>query len=164
MTSLSNSRNDPASAPVYDDSIAVSDFDAAETADAAAELVPCCASRRWISELVVGRPYRSLDALTRRSDAVLARLDWMDLMQAITPAASSSWPSGADADERLTDARRRYEHKFGYRLLICTTGLSTGQVLDVAERRVANDVVAERAVVAAELSKIVRQRLAHAFH
>lgn len=165
--------------PADDDygSMPVTDFDLAEAADAAAELLPCCASRRWVSELVTGRPYHSLSSLAARSDAVLAGLDWPDVVQALDPAA------GGDADhpddrghseglaraerngaDPMTEARRRYERKFGYRFVICAAGLSPDQVLAAALARLANDPFVERSVAAGELTKVVRQRLATAFH
>jgi 2-oxo-4-hydroxy-4-carboxy-5-ureidoimidazoline decarboxylase len=65
------------------DPIAIAEFDRAPVADAAAELMPCCASRRWVSQLVSGRPYGRLDRLKARSDAILARLDGAELADAI---------------------------------------------------------------------------------
>jgi 2-oxo-4-hydroxy-4-carboxy-5-ureidoimidazoline decarboxylase len=63
--------------------IAISEFDRAPVADAAAELLPCCASRSWISQLVRGRPYGRLDRLSARSDDILSRLDSTELAAAI---------------------------------------------------------------------------------
>lgn len=158
-------------------SMPVTEFDRAEAADAAAELLPCCASRRWVSELVTGRPYHSLSGLAARSDEVLAELDWPDVVQALEPAAGDSSqlpPSGSGIPEATTvaergadalaEARRRYERKFGYRFVICAAGLSADQVLAAAVQRLANDPFVERAVAAAELTKVVRQRLATAFY
>lgn len=158
------------------DSMPVTDFDRAEAADAAAELLPCCASRRWVSELVTGRPYHSLSGLAARSDAVLAELDWPDVVQALDPAAGGDADHPGNSGNRegtagpahngtdpLTEARRRYERKFGYRFVICAAGLSQEQVLAAALGRLANDPFAERAVAAGELTKVVRQRLATAF-
>jgi 2-oxo-4-hydroxy-4-carboxy-5-ureidoimidazoline decarboxylase len=63
--------------------IAVSEFDQAPLADAAAELLPCCASRSWVNQLVRGRPYGRLDRLSARSDDILSRLDGSELAAAI---------------------------------------------------------------------------------
>jgi OHCU decarboxylase len=63
--------------------IPISEFDRAPLADAAAELLPCCASRSWISQLLSGRPYGRLDRLSARSDDILARLDGTELAAAI---------------------------------------------------------------------------------
>ncbi|MDQ2836606.1 MAG: hypothetical protein M3Y42_01410 [Actinomycetota bacterium] len=63
--------------------IAVAEFDSAPVADAAAELLPCCSSRRWVTQLVSGRPYGRLDVLSARSDAILAKLDGSELADAL---------------------------------------------------------------------------------
>ena len=69
--------------PADSSPILISEFDRAPLADAAAELLPCCASRSWISQLVSGRPYGRFDRLATRSDDILARLDGTELAAAI---------------------------------------------------------------------------------
>jgi 2-oxo-4-hydroxy-4-carboxy-5-ureidoimidazoline decarboxylase len=172
-----------ASAPL-DGSIAVTEFDGADLADAAAELMPCCASRRWVSELVARRPFGDLETLRAASDAVLATLDWVDVEQALSAhprigervggsATEAAWSrseqagAASAADEvaqGLVTANRLYERKFGYVFLICATGRSAAEMLAAAQARLDNDPFAERAVVAQELAAIVRLRLAKAFH
>jgi 2-oxo-4-hydroxy-4-carboxy-5-ureidoimidazoline decarboxylase len=135
--------------------IPVSEFDAADPADAAAELMPCCGSHRWVTEIVGSRPYRVLAALLRKSDDVLANLDWVDVVQALTEQ-----PGIADRAE----VHRAYERKFGYVFVVDDTDLTAEQLIDAARERLTNDPFAERIVVAGELRKIVRLRLVEAFH
>lgn len=163
--------------------IAVAEFDAAPVADAAAELVPCCTSRRWVSGLVSGRPYARLDRLTAASDALLAKLDWPELESVLAghprigerslgSDRAGGWSrqeqSGtADAAEtvreQLAAANLAYEQRFGHVFLICATGMSAEAMLTALRSRLRNDPVAERQVVRGELVKIVRLRLAKAF-
>ena len=169
--------------PAENGPIAVAEFDVAPAADAAAELMPCCASRRWISGLVSGRPYARLDRLTAASDALLARLEWSELESAL--AAHPRIGERATADGRadgwsrqeqagtaaapdsvrqeLAAANVAYERRFGHVFLICATGLSAETMLAALRSRLGNDPVAEREVVRSELTKIVRLRLAKAF-
>ncbi|HEY2041229.1 MAG TPA: 2-oxo-4-hydroxy-4-carboxy-5-ureidoimidazoline decarboxylase [Jatrophihabitans sp.] len=163
--------------------IAVAEFDVATAADAAAELVPCCASKRWVSSLVSGRPYVRLDRLMAASDGLLGRLDWPDVLIAVNahpriaelPAGerrSELWSrreqagvaqlSGSDR-AAFAAANQSYEERFGHLFLICATGLSAEQMLRALRSRLRNDPVAEREVVRGELIKIVRLRLAKAF-
>lgn len=163
--------------------IAVADFDAAPAADAAAELMPCCASRRWVSGLVSGRPYARLERLSAASDALLARLDWAELESALAahPRIGERASTGDRADgwsrqeqagtataaepvrQELAAANVAYEQRFGHVFLICATGLSAETMLGALRSRLGNDPVAEREVVRTELAKIVRLRLAKAF-
>jgi 2-oxo-4-hydroxy-4-carboxy-5-ureidoimidazoline decarboxylase len=61
----------------------MAEFDAADAADAAAELMLCCASRRWVSRLVHARPFHTLDRLMSASDVALRTLDWPDIHEAL---------------------------------------------------------------------------------
>ncbi len=92
--------------PAHSGPIAVAEFDAAPAADAAAELMPCCASRRWISGLVSGRPYARLDRLTAASDALLARLDWPELESALAGHPPiGEWSAADSRIDTQTDGR-----------------------------------------------------------
>lgn len=129
--------------------------------------------------MVTGRPYGSLDAVLTRSDAVLADVGWTDLEQALAAhprigerpvgddretAWSRDEQSGTDdpdADaEALRTGNAEYEQRFGRVFLICATGRTSAQLLDALRTRLDNDASAERKVVRAELTAIVRLRLA----
>jgi 2-oxo-4-hydroxy-4-carboxy-5-ureidoimidazoline decarboxylase len=154
----------------------LSRLNAADSEGAFATLLPCCASRRWAGEMVDGRPYRDLEILIARSDAIFAELGWVDLKEALDAhprigerAAGSSqeatWSRGEQsavrgADDELKQANVDYEDRFGHVFLICATGLDAQTILDSARRRLGNDVETERAEVRAELRKIVALRLA----
>jgi 2-oxo-4-hydroxy-4-carboxy-5-ureidoimidazoline decarboxylase len=162
----------------------MADFDEVPVTDAAAELLPCCASRRWISQLINGRPYGSLDALVAASDAVLAGLDWPDLQEALdahprigertlAQRREDAWSrqeqsgtQGAEPDTQaaLREGNAAYERRFGHVFLISATGLSATEMLAALRARLANPPDLERSVVRTELAKIVRLRLAKAFH
>jgi 2-oxo-4-hydroxy-4-carboxy-5-ureidoimidazoline decarboxylase len=161
----------------------MAEFDAAPSSDAAAELVPCCASRRWVAHLVKGRPYASLERLITASDDTLGRLDWADIAEALAAhprigerAAGAGRESGWSRQEQsgtasmveqtrqqLVEGNVAYEQRFGHVFLICATGLSAEQMLSSLRSRLHNDPVAEQTAVRGELAKIVRLRLAKAF-
>jgi 2-oxo-4-hydroxy-4-carboxy-5-ureidoimidazoline decarboxylase len=163
--------------------IPVAEFDMAPSSDAAAELVPCCASRRWVTQLVKGRPYLTLDRLVSASDATLGRLEWPDIAEALAahprigeratgPAREAGWsrqeqsstvPTAQETRRLLVDGNVAYEQRFGHVFLICATGLTADQMLSSLQSRLHNDPVAEQTAVRAELAKIVRLRLAKAF-
>jgi 2-oxo-4-hydroxy-4-carboxy-5-ureidoimidazoline decarboxylase len=146
--------------------------------------MPCCTSRRWVTEIVAGRPYRTLPALIAASDAVMAGLEWVDVGQALsahprigervsgstTEAVWSRQEQSGTAGlqgntaQQLLEINRTYERRFGYVFLVCAAGLSAEQLVEAARQRLANDPFAERAVVAEELRKIVRLRLGKAFY
>ncbi len=161
----------------------MADFDEVPVTDAAAELLPCCASRRWISQIINGRPYGSLESLADASDAVLADLAWPDVAEALAAhprigertlaqrredAWSRQEQSGAhraepDVEAALREGNVTYEKRFGHVFLISATGLSAAQMLAALQARLANSPEVEQDVVRRELTKIVRLRLAKAF-
>ena len=159
----------------------VTDFDAMTRADAIELMQPCCASRRWISEVVSGRPYGSMRRLISASHDVLADLGWGDLAEALAAHPrigdraggsdrESAWSRqeqrGAGASAVAADllaGNIAYEQRFGHIFLICATGRSPEQMLAELQQRLTNPTEVEREVVRAELREIVRLRLIKTF-
>lgn len=166
-----------------DGRVNVPDFDRSAPADAAGMIAPCCASTRWIEELVQRRPHGSLGEITGASDAAIADLEWSDIEQALAAHRrigdrakgvdrESAWsrqeqsaaatPATATQDALLA-GNVEYERRFGHVFLICATGKSAEGVLEALTRRLDNSPEAEREVVRDELAQIVRLRLAKLF-
>jgi 2-oxo-4-hydroxy-4-carboxy-5-ureidoimidazoline decarboxylase len=163
--------------------VSVSELDCATVADATAALRPCCAAVRWVSQLVAGRPYRTLDALIEASDAAIAALDWPDIEEALAAhprigdratgaGQEAAWSrqeqagtsrAGPGAQAALRTANAEYEERFGHVFLICATGLRTSDMLIALHERMSNNPAAEQDIVRQELGKIAAIRLAKAF-
>jgi 2-oxo-4-hydroxy-4-carboxy-5-ureidoimidazoline decarboxylase len=163
--------------------IPVAELDRATVAGATALLRPCCASTRWVSQLVAGRPYRTVAALTAASDTAIAALDWPDIEEALAahprigdrpagPDREAAWSrqeqagtsaAGPGAQAALRSANATYEERFGHVFLICATGLRASDMLIALHGRLGHDPVTEREAVRDELRKIAALRLAKAF-
>jgi 2-oxo-4-hydroxy-4-carboxy-5-ureidoimidazoline decarboxylase len=163
-----------------DDRILVARLDLLASDEATAVLRPCCASTRWLDQVVTNRPYGSLTALAAECDAALDALEWADVLEALAahprigqaPAGddvearwSQSEQSGASAaDDAVAGGIRAgnvlYERRFGFGYLICATGLSAAKLLAALQDRLGNDPDVEHQVVRTELGKIIRLRLA----
>lgn len=158
----------------------LSGFNVAEPAIAERELLICCASRRWAGELIARRPYSDLAVLRRVSAAVLDELDWTDVEEALAAhprigerptgaGLEAAWSreeqagAGPETAEDLVAGNIAYEERYGHVFLICATGLSAEDMLTALRERLGNDPDTERAVVRAELGKIVDLRLGKAF-
>lgn len=155
-------------------------FDRVSTAAAEMVLRPACASVAWVEAMAADRPYSSFDALVGHSDEVLAELTWPDVEEALAAhprigeratgdGIEAGWSqqeqSGAMTAEESTAAALRagnieYEERFGHVFLICATGRTAEQMLAALRERLGHDADAERDVVRAELTAIVRLRLA----
>ncbi|MEP7020780.1 MAG: 2-oxo-4-hydroxy-4-carboxy-5-ureidoimidazoline decarboxylase [Pseudonocardiales bacterium] len=166
-----------------DERMDVAGFDQAEDEQAIEMLVACCASRRWVDQLIQTRPHRSLASIIGASDAAVAELDWPDIEQALAAhprigeraqgaERESAWSrqeqSAAAHPEQTTQDELRagnveYEQRFGHVFLICATGKSAEDVLAALISRLDNPAEAEREIVRDELDQIVRLRLAKAF-
>lgn len=138
----------------------------------------CCAAEAWVDRIVAGRPYQDVAALDEESDAATAALDDAGLTQALAghprigervtgehAAWSRQEQSGvtdADADVKtqLAQANAAYEQRFGHVYLVCATGRSAEELLEICRGRLDNDADTEREVVLRELAAINRIRLA----
>ena len=146
----------------------------------------CCAAERWARAVADRRPFADVDSLLQSSDEVWAGLGEPDCREAIahhprlgggdlaarrfdeTRAQSRREQAAVlGADERtraaLARAQRQYERRFGIIFLICTSGRPAAEILAELERRMSNDHDVELTVVAEELRKITRLRLARTF-
>lgn len=162
-----------------DTPITLTQLNQATAADAEAWLRPCCASRRWLDEIIRMRPYNDRSTLREHSDTVLAALPWEDVREAVDAhprigekAKGADTESGWSRDEQsaaatdddriqaeLVAGNQQYEERFGYVFLICATGLSAKDILDAVRQRLANTPEDERIVVCEELTRIVGLRI-----
>ncbi len=69
----------------------------------------------------------------------------------------------AAADEEvlsaLAEANRQYEHRFNRVFIVCATGKSASEMLDILRRRLQNDDTTELKAAAEEQRKITNIRL-----
>jgi 5-hydroxyisourate hydrolase / 2-oxo-4-hydroxy-4-carboxy-5-ureidoimidazoline decarboxylase len=155
--------------------------------DAAAvrELLRCCGSTRWAHEMAGARPFASMDAMTAAADTISAGLDRADWLEAFSThpqigssgSGGSSGSSGSNGDwsaaeqagaasassdvlARLSEANREYEARFGYIFIVCATGKSAEEMLQLLEGRLDNDPLIEIRIAADEQRKITRLRIA----
>ncbi|MCP2339994.1 2-oxo-4-hydroxy-4-carboxy-5-ureidoimidazoline decarboxylase [Actinomadura rupiterrae] len=147
---------------------------------AEAELLTCCASRRWAAEVAAGRPYDDPAALAAASAKALDDLDWADVREALdahprigdrakgegrearwSRGEQSGAASAADETKRLLlEGNRAYEERFGHVFLICATGRTAEEILADLRVRLGHDAETERSAVRAELAAITGLRLA----
>jgi 2-oxo-4-hydroxy-4-carboxy-5-ureidoimidazoline decarboxylase len=157
-------------------------FNTVGDAELRARLSSCCTAGCWVEHVLAGRPYADEAALLAASDNATAELDAEGLGQALAghprigdrlsthagQARATTWSNqeqagvaSAEADvlAALETVNADYEHRFGHVYLVCASGRSATELLDVCRARLDNDPVTERAVVLNELAKINRLRL-----
>ena len=138
-------------------------------------LLACCRAGRWATEVMTGRPYRSLAGLQARAAEVLTEDDVAEALAGHprigqAPAAGHSvWSrseqsgvasAGDQVRAELAAGNQAYEDRFGHIYLVCAAGRSAPELLTILRARLANDPETEDQVVRAELIKINDLRLA----
>jgi 2-oxo-4-hydroxy-4-carboxy-5-ureidoimidazoline decarboxylase len=144
--------------------------------EAKRRLLECFASARWARQVADGRPYADVAALldaAERAWSDLTPSDWDEALRGhprigegggSSPAFSEREQrgvrvAGAAALAELADENRRYEARFGHVFLIAAAGKDAEEILAALRARMANDLVTEAQVAAAEHRKIARMRL-----
>jgi 2-oxo-4-hydroxy-4-carboxy-5-ureidoimidazoline decarboxylase len=150
--------------------------------EARAALERCCGSRTWAWRMAAGRPYRNRAGLFAAAERVadkLKRADWLEAFahhprigdrEALRHkfAATAAWAGeeqrGAEAApedtiEALAQGNQAYEEKFGYIFIVCASGKSADQMLELLNGRLANDPDTELVNASREQRAITRLRL-----
>ena len=154
----------------------------ASTSEADSMFEDCCGSATWASMMTMMRPFASEDELIQIASAVwndqeiLQTKDWLEAFAAHpkigeTKAAKSQfaeWSAGEQAGmnsaddrqkEELAQANREYFEKFGFIFIVCATGKTAGEMLELCRTRLGNDRETEIRIAAAEQEKITEIRL-----
>ena len=137
-------------------------------------LYDVCSSPIWARRVLAGGPFRDADALLQRADRVLAELPDAELDAALdghprigaradNPSSAREQARVADADAslkaELAEKNQVYESTFGYVYLVCASGRTAEELLEILTDRLDNDPETERRVMRSELAKINRLRL-----
>jgi OHCU decarboxylase len=150
-------------------------------------ILPCCGSKAWAQRIVARRPFVDEAALVVASDETwrnLTRSDWMEAFNShprigesrasqslpgqSPPVQSVAWSAqeqrsveGADADAKvaLADANREYERRFDRIFIVCATGKSAPEILEILRRRLKNDAESELHEAAEQQRQITEIRL-----
>ncbi|MFJ4830476.1 2-oxo-4-hydroxy-4-carboxy-5-ureidoimidazoline decarboxylase [Streptomyces sp. NPDC088747] len=145
-------------------------FNSAPADIAERALLSCCRSLRWTRRIAEHRPYPDLDALLAAADEAAYDLTAFDLAEALAGESLTLLPDGAysAAHTALSAAHAAYESRFGHVFVICLDDFapeeSLDQVLTGIRSRLLNDPEEERVLVAEELRRLARGRLARLAH
>ena len=153
------------------------------TADqAATAILPCCGSRAWARGLAARRPLKDEAALLAASDETWHNLplsDWMEAFQShprigesrakqTVPCQAATWST--HEQKRVTDAdaavkiaieegNREYERRFGRIFIVCATGKSANEILEILRQRLQNDPQTELREATEQQRQITQIRL-----
>ena len=157
-------------------------IDAASPETAGELLQACCGSTRWVERMLALRPFGTTDrmlAAARREWFALTPADWAEAfshhpeigdresLRARFPATHQLSDReqagiGGASDETLqalAQGNEAYERRFGYIFIVCATGKSAGEMLDLLTARLQNDPETEIRVAAEQQAEITDLRL-----
>lgn len=160
----------------------LAEFNALPVARAKEELLRCCGCGLWAEAVAAARPFRDKAGLFSACDAAWAKTADKEWLEAFAHhpriggkdalrakfAATTQWAQGeqagaAAASEAVLDAlaagNAEYEAKFGHIFIVCATGKTAAEMLDLLKSRLPNDARSEIRVAAAEQHKITKIRL-----
>lgn len=145
-------------------------------------LLSCCGSRRWTQKMIEARPFTDVAALLTQAEKFwddLETVDWLEAFAAhpkigakkavpAQTAQSAEWSQGEQSGtqtaaepvlDALAEANRLYERKFGFIYIVCATGKSAEEMLEICRSRLDNADDAEIFIAADEQKKITAIRL-----
>lgn len=155
-------------------------FNALSMDAAMADLLGCCAARRWAMQVAARRPYAAIDALVETARRAWEGLDRADRLEAYRahPRPSESvqfrtlqrtvrdalTPLAARATaeallQRLQAALPAYERRFGHPIFSSQPVLSLDELAGLVEQRLALPAEEERAVTAGDQLVLIERRL-----
>lgn len=147
-----------------------------------AVLFNCCGSTIWVNKMLSLFPFDDLIELLNDADEKWSECSETDWLEAFTHhpkigdisslkkkfAATAQWAEGeqsgaTDASDKIIEALAKgneaYENKFGFIFIVCATGKSATEMLDILNSRLPNDKQTELIIAAEEQSKITKLRL-----
>jgi OHCU decarboxylase len=150
--------------------------------EAAQNILPCCGSKAWARGMADRRPILNDAALLAACDEVwksLRESDWLEAFRShprigesrspvTAPAQSAAWSgeeqqkvgaAGEDVKVALTEANRAYEQRFRRIFIVCATGKSASEILEILQRRLQSDEKTELHEAAEQQRQIARLRL-----
>lgn len=158
-------------------------LDAMSEDEARQALARCCGATRWVEGMLARRPFRDRETLMRAADEVWSAMEREDVLEAFTHhprigadlaalrekfAPTKAWSAGEQAgvntaDEEtlraLRDGNVAYEERYGHIFIVCATGKSASEMLEILRARMDNDPARELAIAAGEQAKITKIRL-----
>lgn len=146
------------------------------------QLTHCCGSTAWVEAMIKKAPFKSTDELLRYSEEIWQATkpeDWKEAFQHHPKigdtaslekkfASTAKWAeseqgsvkqASSEIIEALAAGNRLYEQKFGFIFIVCATGKSATEMLDLLQARLPNSMDEELKTAMLEQQKITQIRL-----
>jgi 2-oxo-4-hydroxy-4-carboxy-5-ureidoimidazoline decarboxylase len=153
----------------------------ADRGTALEEMLACCGAKRWADAMVALRPVPNVIALSEAADRIWTTMDEADWLEAFachprigerkpahTIARAAAWSAEEQSSTRnameqvlheLTKANEGYEQRYGFTYIVCATGKSAEEMLQMLNRRLMSDRDSEFREAAEQQRQILQIRL-----
>jgi 5-hydroxyisourate hydrolase/2-oxo-4-hydroxy-4-carboxy-5-ureidoimidazoline decarboxylase len=158
--------------------LTLQEFNNTEKEKAAKELFSCCGSEKWVSLLMQSFPFASEKKLADKATAIwydeCSERDWLESFshhpeigdtKSLTEKFAGKEQAGVAAAseetiEALSKANGEYKNKFGFIFIVCATGRSADEMLQLLQDRLKNTIAEELHIAMGEQHKITLIRFA----
>ncbi|MFM8270050.1 MAG: 2-oxo-4-hydroxy-4-carboxy-5-ureidoimidazoline decarboxylase [Pseudomonadota bacterium] len=160
----------------------LNEFNLASEKEAKEALQFCCGSSVWANQMTASRPLASLKELKEKSSLIwnsLSEADWKEAFShhptigdleslkkkfASTKAWAQQEQKGSveaspSVLQALATLNKTYENRFGFIFIVCATGKTAQEMLELLETRMKNSPHVELRNAAKEQEKITHLRL-----
>jgi len=149
--------------------------------DAIEAMIACCGARRWAAIMVASRPIESVEELMAAANSVWDTMEEPDWLQAFAchprigqrqaihgSLKSAEWSQQEQSTTmaaqdsvlaELTHGNKEYEERFGFTYIVCATGKTAEEMLDLLNRRLDGDRATELRQAAEQQRLITQIRL-----
>jgi len=145
-------------------------------------LFTCCGSTRWVKQMIATKPFRSLNDVLLKAESSwhsTTEKDWLEAFSrhpkigdleslekkfiSTKAFAGSEQASVNSASKKilkqLSEGNVLYENKFGFIFIVCATGKSAAELVELLNERINNERDKELRTAAAEQFSITKLRL-----
>lgn len=164
----------------------IAEFDHLPIAEKKDLLYKCCGSNAWVNFMIDLMPFEDLVDVLEDAEQVWYNCDESDWLEAFlqhpkignTKNVKEAFPSTAGLAEseqsgmrnatesmqnEIAELNKKYEEKHGFIFIICASGRSAEEMLQVLKTRLENDRETELQIAAEEQNKITVLRLQKLF-
>lgn len=157
-------------------------LNALSTEEATAEFLKCCHAQNWANQMANARPFSSASTLFDTAQHIWDNCSEADGLEAFKGhpkigdikslakkyAATEGWSEGEQSGvntaqqevlEGLAKGNQDYEDKFGFIFIVCATGKTAAEMLDLLQARYPNERDTEVRIAMGEQAKITHIRL-----
>lgn len=139
-----------------------------------AELTACCGSSAWAEAMFARQPFADRPSMHQAADDIwwsLTPEDWLDAISKhpkIGEKSSARWSAqeqsgmshpAFETAQEMARLNAEYDARFGFIFIVCATGKSADEMLQLLRTRLANTREEEIRNAATEQAKITHLRL-----